>query len=427
MSCKSSALCIFDEQDVQMDILGNVVTDFHPTNPISPSAPIEFLIRGTPDDYLDLGDMRILLQLKIIKTDGNAWDADDDVNFINQPISSMFQDVFLKIGNTQVEGGQHAYPYNAYLSTLLQFHPSAKNTHMQAWGWNEDTPGKFDDTAKNEGLQFRREETMKGKVWEIMGPLFLDMTRQPRYLIPLTDIHLKLLPAKTEFVLQAAGKRTVYDYRIEKCVLYARRVHVMDTVISGHNKGLDKYNAKYPINHIDIATFSITKGISSYIKDGLFTSQVPKMVVVGLLEHDAFNGNIKKSPFNFKHFNLNKIGLFRDGEMVPSQRFTPDYGNNFFMRAYNNTMDTLNYFNTDDSNGMTIEHFLNGYNLYAFDLTPDATNQGPHRHLIKSGSMRLELGFSTPLLGAVTVMMFAVIDAKIEITKMRDLIMSYTR
>lgn len=426
MSCKSSALCLFDEQDVQMDILGNVVTDFHPTNPISPFAPIEFLIRGTADDYIDLGDLRILLQLKIIKTDGSAWDGNDNVAFINQPISSVFQDVFLKIGNTQVEGGQHTYPYNGYLSSLLQFHPSAKNTHMQAWGWNEDTPGKFDD-KDNEGFDFRKQETEKGKVWEIMGPLFLDMTRQPRYLLPLTDLHLKLLPTKTEFVLHSLGGKKVYDYRIEKCVLYARRIHVMDTVISGHNKGLEKFNVKYPINHVDISTFSITKGISSYIKDGLFTSQVPKMVVVGLLDHDAFNGNMKKSPFNFQHFNINKIGLFRDGEMVPAQRFTPDYDNDFFMCAYNNTMDALNYFNTDDSNGMTIEHFLKGYNLYAFDLTPDATNQGPHRHLIKSGSLRLELGFSTPLPGAVTVMLFALIDAKIEITKMRDVIMSYSR
>ena len=427
MTCKSSALCLFDEQDVQMDIVGNVVTEFHPSNTISPNAPIEFHIRGTTDDYLDLGDLRLLLQLEIIKTDGKKWDADDSVNFINQPISSVFQDVYLKIGNTQVEGGQHAYPYNGYLSSLLQFHPSAKKTHMQSWGWNEDTPGKFDDVANNEGIQFRKKETEKGKVWEIMGPLFLDMTRQPRYLIPQTDVQLKFLPAKSEFVLQALGTKTAYDYNIKKCVLYARRIHVMDSVVSGHNKGLEKYNAKYPLNHIDITTFSITKGMSTCIKDRLFTSQVPKMVVVGLLEHDAFNGNIKKSPFNFQHFNLNNIALFRDGEMVPAQRFTPNYANDFFMCAYNNTMDTLNYFNTDDSNGMTIEHFLKGYNLYAFDLTPDSTNQGPHRHLIKSGSLRLELGFSAPLAGPITVMMFAVIDAKLEVTKLRDLIMSYNR
>ena len=426
MTCKNSALCLFDEQDVQMDIVGNTVTDFHPLNPLSQFAPIEFLIRGTPDDYIDLGDLKLLVQVQIKRKDGKAWDSGDNVTFVNQPISSLFQDVFLKISNTQVEGGQHVYPYNAYLSSLLEFHPSAKKTHMQAWGWNEDTPSKFDD-AKNEGFKFREEETKNGKVWEMMGPLFLDMTRQARYLLPQTDVYLKMLPTKPEFVLHSLGTSTSYDYEFKKCVLYARRMQVMDTVISGHNKGLDRFNAKYHMNHVDITTFTVTKGIKSYIKDGLFASQVPKMVVLGMLEHDAFNGNMKKSPFNFQHFNVNKIGLYRDGELVPAQVFTPDYKNKHFMRSYNNTMSTLNYFNTDDSNGMTIEHFLDGYNLYAFDLTPDNTNQGPHRHLIKTGSLRLELNFDDPLTNPITVMLFAIIDAKLEITKMRDVIMSYSR
>lgn len=402
------------------------MTDFHPINPLSQLSPIEFLIRGTPDDYIDLGDSRLLVQVEITKKGGGAWDADDKVAFVNQPISSLFQDVFLKIGNTQVEGGQHVYPYNAYISSLIDFHPSAKKTHMQSWGWHEDTPSKFDD-ATNEGFSLRKQETESGKVWELMGPLFLDMTRQSRYLLPQTDVYLKLLPAKADFVLHSLGTRIKYDFVFKKCILYVRRLQVMNSVVSGHNTGLNTYNAKYPVNHIDIATFTITKGISSYIKDGLFASQVPKMVIVGMLEHDAFNGNMKKSPFNFQHFNLNRIGLYRDGELVPGQLFTPDYKKDFYMHAYNNTMSTLNFFNSDDSNGMTIEHFLNGYNLYAFDLTPDNTNQGPHRHLIKTGSLRLEISFADPLAQPITVMLFAVLDSKVEITKLRDVMMSYSR
>ena len=118
-----------------MDIVSNTMTDFHPTHNISPNSPIEFLIRGTSDSYIDLGDLRVLLHLKIQRTDGKAFDAGtDSVNFVNLPLASVFQDVFVKIADTQVEGGQHAYPYNGYLSSLLQFHPSAKTTHMQAWG-----------------------------------------------------------------------------------------------------------------------------------------------------------------------------------------------------------------------------------------------------------------------------------------------------
>ena len=171
MSVKSTALTLFDDADVQMDITRNVRVDYYPVHNIIPNAPIEFNITGSPDEYIDLGDIRILLHLKIIKKDKTAWDlAKDKVAFINQPVSSIFQDVFLKIADNQVEGGQHLYPYNAYLSSLLQFHPSAKKTHMQAWGWNEDTPGKFDDYDNNDGIQQRAEETdgekKLGKLWD---------------------------------------------------------------------------------------------------------------------------------------------------------------------------------------------------------------------------------------------------------------------
>ena len=426
MSIKASALCLFDEADVQMDILRTVRVDYYPVHNIVPGAPIEFKVPGTPDDYVDLGDIRLLMHLKIVRKDKKALDAaTDDVAFINLPVSSCFQDVFLKIADTQVEGGQHLYPYNGYLSSLLQFHPSAKKTHMEAWGWHEDSPGEFSDLANNEGHKERKALTAGGKVREVNGPLFLDLMRQARYLLPSTNIHLKLLPAKAEFLLLA--KTNDYDYEIVKCELQVPRVSVMDTVLSGHNKGLDKYNAKYILNHVDLTYFTITKENRLFIKDGLYQSQVPKWLAIGLVDHDAFNGNIAKNPFDFQHFNLNKIALYRDGELVPGQILTPDYDNDHFSRAYNQTMDALHYFNTDDSNGMTMEHFKNGYNLYVFDLTPDTTAQGPHRHLMRTGSLRLELGFKKLLPTAVTVVLFALVDAKLEVTKLRDILVSYAR
>ena len=425
MSIKNTALCLFDDADVQMDITRTVHVQYYPVHNITPGAPIEFKIPGTPDDYIDLGDIRMLLRLKILKKDKKGWDGSEDVAFINQSVSSCFQDVFLKIADNQVEGGQHLYPYNAYLRSLLQFHPSAKKTHMEAWGWHEDTPGLFSDLAQNEGHKLRKVETYKGKEWEVMGPLFLDMTHQPRYLLPATELHLKLMPAKPEFVLLADSKN--YEYEVVKCVIDVPRVGVMDTVLSGHNKGLEKYNAKYLLNHVDVTTFTVTKENKTFIKDGLFQSQVPKMLVIGLVDHDAFNGNITKNPFDFKNFNLNRIGLYRDGELVPGQILTPDYDDDHYARAYNQTMDALHYFNTDDSNGMTMEHFKNGYNLYVFDLTPDNTAHGPHRHLMRTGSLRLELGFKKNLPYAISVVLFAVIDAKLEITKLRDVLVSYAR
>ena len=41
-----------------------------------------------------------------------------------------------------------------------------------------------------------------------------------------------------------------------------------------------------------------------------------------LAKYDAFNGNIKKSPFNFQHFDLKKIALYRNDEMTPEDVLT---------------------------------------------------------------------------------------------------------
>ena len=94
MSIKSTSLCLFDEADIQMDIVKNIRVPYIPVNAITDGSPIEFDIPGSPDEYVDISDVRILLHLKILKKDKVKWDAKtDDVAFINQPISSIFQDV----------------------------------------------------------------------------------------------------------------------------------------------------------------------------------------------------------------------------------------------------------------------------------------------------------------------------------------------
>ena len=75
MSVKSTALTLFDDADVQMDITRSVRVDYYPVHNIIANAPIEFNIAGSPDEYIDLGDIRILLHLKMTKKDKKAWTA----------------------------------------------------------------------------------------------------------------------------------------------------------------------------------------------------------------------------------------------------------------------------------------------------------------------------------------------------------------
>ena len=65
-------------------------------------------------------------------------------------------------------------------------------------------------------------------------------------------------------------------------------------------EGLNRNNAIYPIQHTKPLTFTIPKDQKRFMKDGLFPSEAPKLLMVAMVENDAFNGNIKNNPFNFK-------------------------------------------------------------------------------------------------------------------------------
>ena len=416
---------IFDKPGTMTDIQKYQVVDYYPLSSITAGAPIEFHIPGNTEDYIDLNDISLYLKMKVTKADGTAIDAADKVGLNNLPIAALFQDVSLTIQETQIEGGQMCYPYLGYFNTMLQFHPDAQKSHMLAQGWYKDEAGKFNDEA-NTGFKKRQEICAGSKVFELMGPLHLDFLRQERYLISQTDMRIKLNPSKAEFALNAYGTA---DFKIhfEEVILYVHRVELNPSVINGHALGMKKQNAIYPINHTEIITFTIPKGQKSYTKDRLFPDVAPKLLVVAMVENEAYNGTITKNPFNFQHFDLMKIALFREGRSIPGRPFTPDFDNKCSIRSYLHTMRTLNYTDTDDTNGLTPFEFANGYTIYAYDLTADKDVSANHHQGITTKNLRLELSFKKDLPTTVNVLLYAVFDSAVEITQLRDVIPHYVR
>jgi len=427
MEVKNSSLCLFDKPPVQTDIISNQTVDYYPLTDPSSGGPIEFIIPGSKTEYIDLNDIQLYITAKVMNADGTKIDsAADKVGLNNLVISTLFQDVSLVVGDTQVEGGQQCYPYLGYFNTVMQFTPQAQKSHMTTMGWYKDEADKFDDAA-NTGFEKRSELIEDSKLFELMGPLFLNFYRQSQYLISQTDMRLKLIPSKPEFALNAYGAKKDFKIVLKEVVLYVPRCTLNPSVINGHATGLSRQNAIYPLHHTEVTTFTIPKGQQSFTKDRLFPDQAPKLLMIAMVENIAFNGNIKKNPFNFQHFNLNKLGLYRDGVSVPGRPFTPDFKNGKILRSYMQTMRTFNYPNTDDTNGLTPYEFGNGYTIYAFDLTADRELNASHNQAITSNNLRLELFFSAATSATLNVLLYAVRDSSIEITKLRDVITHYTR
>lgn len=428
MDCKTSSLCIFDKPGILTDIHRNYIVDYYPVSTLSSTAPIEFFIPGNGEDYIDVNDIKIYVKLKVTKADGSDINQTTDiVGLTNLPIATLFQDVLLMIGDNQIEGGDMSYPLRAYFRTLFQFEPDAQKTQMQAYGWYRDQAGKFDD-QNNSGFKKRQNLVGNSNVIEFLGPLYLDFFNQDRLLISQTDMRIKLMPSKPEYALMSfAATATDFKINFEKVILYVERTELNPSVINGHAMGLKTDNARYFINHTELLNFTIPKDQMSYTKDRLFPDMAPKMIMVAMVENEAFNGTYKKNPFRFQHFNLNKLALYREGRSIPGQPFQPDFTNSIYLRDYIHTMRAFDYYNSDQTNGLQPSEWANDFTVYAFDLTAD---KDVSTHCLQGNlarNLRLELNFKKNLDATINVLIYAVTDSQVEITQLRDVITHYNR
>ena len=428
MECKNSSLCIFDKPGVLTDIQFSNVVDYYPQNTLTPNGPLEFIINGSSEEYLDLNNTSLYVAFKILHEDGTDIDQTKDVVGLNNlAISTLFSDAFLKIGETQIEGGAADYPYRGYFRTVMQFTPAAQESTMTAMGWYKDQAGKFDEAA-NTGFVKRQKLVGNSNLIELMGPLYFDFFNQNRHLINTTPVKIKLIPNKPEFVLNSYAKTaTKFKISFEKVILYVDRLEMNPSVINGHAVGLKTQNARYYLNHTDLFSYTIPAGQLSYTKDNLFTDLSPKMVMIAMLDNDAFNGDIKKNPFHFQHYNLTNFALTRDGRSIPGVPLKPNFKTNCYLRSYLQTMKAFDYWNTDDTNGLKPAEWAAGYTIYAFDLTPDKEASSGCLHAHVGNNFRLELKFAKALPNTINVLVYAVTDSQIEITQLRDVITHYNR
>jgi hypothetical protein len=68
--------------------------------------------------------------------------------------------------------------------------------------------------------------------------------------------------------------------------------------------------------------------------------------------------------------------------------------------------------------------FKSGYALYTFNLAPDLALTG-HEQPYRDGNLRLEFKFARALPTTINVVLMAVFDGRIEITKSREVLLDY--
>ena len=80
--------------------------------------------------------------------------------------------------------------------------------------------------------------------------------------------------------------------------------------------------------------------------------------------------------------------------------------------------------NNDRGHGISRDDYIDGFTLYAFDLTADMA-EGGHVDPIKHGDLRMDLQFAKQLPETVNVIVYSEYDNVIQLDMSRNVITDY--
>lgn len=423
--CLKSELDLFNDVPIQLGIDSSTFLEAHPVASLSENTPIEFYISGNGEHYLDLSHTILQLRVKIVKKNGADLGDTNDVAPINYFLNTIFSELSLFLNEKQV-ASQANYAYRALIECLLFSSKASQESIYGAALFYKDTASHHDVHVKattNDGYNSRQALCANSKVMDIMGPLHFDLASQPKLLINGVNVRIKLEKNKDVFSLMSATDS--YKIVIQSASLYVRKISVAPSIMIAHEKALEKSVIKLPIRRIEVKTFSLSSGLQSSTISNAFIGQLPTRMILALVSNQSYNGNIKKNPFKFGHYDLNYLAVLNNGVMTPAKPFQPNYEDNFYTRCYLSLFTDLNRYHNAQNINISYSEYKNGYTLYAVDLTPDLAANETHASIRKTGNLAIDIKFASALEETVTLIIYSEFRNLIEIDKARSVFSDY--
>ena len=182
------------------------------------------------------------------------------------------------------------------------------------------------------------EPPLNWQTTEKAGP---DRVNLEKLILNRVDLTVKLHRHKPEFCLLSADTAPAYEITIVDAIFSVEKIDLTPSVFNAINTVLNDKNAQYAITRTTPEVFTVPRGQQSQHIDNAFLGEIPKHIAVCMMDNDSYNGNYKKNPLNFKHYNLIQMGISVNGEEVPFKPLKLNFDDKLFVTAYNTLLENF--------------------------------------------------------------------------------------
>ena len=400
----------------------------YPETSIENSDTIPFTIPALPKCQLE--NIKIVTEIRVTNAEGANIAAAANVTLAPHLAAALFQNVIATIGNQQVtQSFDNAYFAFKFWETMLHtVEPKGANStiEIEERFLLDDTNNKTESESVafyeiadggepvNKNGKKRADWIRGGNVIRTVSNLSIPLFTQGQLLPPNLEIKINLVKNESSFILIAPANDTskvVFD----KFYLQCRFKQPTDVVLNLMEERLAKNNAIYHADKRVLSYHPITAGVREVTIDNLFNGILPYFFMVGVQSRGALARDRTKNPCSLHK--MKRVQLYIDGQ----QHFPNDIESNGEYDTYmlSTLLDETGRINNGES---AVYYNYNTYPIFAFDLTPDKSQNQQGLNLQKSGAARLNIGFEANTPNDYILIVLAYYDQIIEITKDRELI-----
>ena len=200
--------------------------------------------------------------------------------------------------------------------------------------------------------------------------------------------------------------------------LHVRKIYVTDDV----KKSLAGQRIVLPIDRVIQKEFSVPQGGSKFIENALHSGQIPKRLVFAFVGNNAHVGSYTGNPFNWAHVNVQKVSLFRDGQIVNARPLSVDFGSGDVMDGYWSLMRATNTRYANAGPLITLDEYKKGgYALWAYDLSPSQCDE-QFNDPKQRGNLTLEVEFGNNTTAPLVLCVYLQFDSDIIINEVGEVI-----
>jgi ribonucleoside-diphosphate reductase beta chain len=434
-------LDVFSVPTTQVAVKCGFWHEVYPQNTLTDDGPYEFHIPSDPH-FLDLSKNYIYLQLRITQQNGQPlrWDpdgadaaaqhAEHKVGPITLLGKTFFKQVKLFLGSKLAYDSGDSYAYRSFIETDLNFDEHYKAQFLQAAGYKADAPtdhleAEDENTGWTERCTWFQSVNGRSTVVEFMAPLHVDLFHQEKYLINKIDVRLELHRNSNPFLLMSASQNASFSLRVDDMKWLVKKVDPVESVVLALEQVLQRTTVKYPVRRVQLKTLQLEAGRRDTPTSTLFNGQIPRRLVICLVDNDAFHGSYKKTPFNFKHYHATSIQITAGGVNYPPNPLRMDFDRNHVVRPYVQMYEALGLASTRKTNWLDPDDFSHGSAYYVFDLSPDSSDDA-HWELVRDGATTVAMTFKEGIpAGGVKLLALAEFDNLITIDRFRNVYFDY--